>query len=63
MLRSKEEISHWSEYDYILVNDDLDLVQSDIVSIMRTERLRRVNRQVVMEFVNSLNNEFAGRYE
>ena len=63
MLKSKEEISHWSEYDYILINNDLDMVHSDIVSIMRTERLRRVNRQVVVEFVNSLNTEFEERYK
>ena len=60
---AKEEISHWSEYDYILVNEDLDTVHNDIKSIIHSERLRRVNRQVLVEFVNSLNYEFEGRYE
>ena len=63
MIKSKEEISHWSEYDYILVNADLDTVHNDIKSIIHTERLRRVNRQVLVEFVNSLNSEFEGRYK
>ena len=63
MIKSKEEISHWSEYDYILVNEDLDTVHNDIKSIIHTERLRRVNRQVLVEFVNSLNSEFEGRYK
>ena len=63
MKKSKEEISHWSEYDYILVNADLDTVHNDIKSIIHTERLRRVNRQVLVEFVNSLNSEFEGRYK
>ena len=63
MIKSKEEISHWSEYDYILVNEDLDTVHNDIKSIIHSERLRRVNRQVLVEFVNSLNYEFEGRYE
>ena len=63
MIKSKEEISHWSEYDYILVNEDLATVHNDIKSIIHSERLRRVNRQVLVEFVNSLNSEFEGRYE
>ena len=62
MIKSKEEISHWSEYDYILINEDLKMVHDDINSIIRTERLRRANRQVLVEFVNSLNSEFEGLY-
>ena len=63
MMKSKEEISHWSEYDYILVNDNLQLVHKNINSIIRSERLKRLNRQELVEFVNSLNGEFEGRYE
>ena len=63
MIKSKEEISHWSEYDFILINKDLELVHNDINSILRTERLRRVNRQKLVEFVHSLNCEFKRRYE
>ena len=63
MMKAKEEISHWSEYDYILVNDNFQLVQDNINSIIRTERLKRLNRQELVEFVNSLNGEFEGRYE
>jgi len=63
MIKSKEEISHWSEYDYILVNSDLDTVHEDINSIIRAERLKRLDRQALVEFVNQLNYEFKGRYE
>ena len=63
MKKSKEEISHWSEYDYILVNADLEIVHADISSIIRTERLKRVDRQRLGEFANALNAEFKGRYE
>ena len=63
MIKSKEEISHWSEYDYILVNDDLETIHNNITSIIHSERLRRVNRQILVEFVNSLNSEFEGRYK
>ena len=62
MIKSKEEISHWSEYDYILINKDLEKVHWDISSIIRAERLKRVNRQSLVEFVNKLNSEFEGRY-
>ena len=62
MVKSKEEISHWSEYDYILVNNDLEKVHSDITSIIRAERLKRVDRQALVDFVNLLNSEFEGKY-
>ena len=63
MIKSKEEISHWSEYDYILINGDLEVVHADISSIIRTERLKRVDRQTLVEFVNLLNIEFKDRYK
>ena len=62
MIKSREEISHWSEYDYILVNQDLELVHNEITAIIRAERLRRVNRQELVDFVNSLYSEFGNRY-
>jgi len=63
MIKSKEEISHWSEYDYILINGDLEVVHADINSIIRTERLKRVDRQTLVEFVNLLNIQFKDRYK
>jgi guanylate kinase len=63
MIKSKEEISHWSEYDYILINGDIEVVHADINSIIRTERLKRVDRQALVEFVNVLNIEFKDRYK
>ena len=63
MIKSKEEISHWSEYDYILINEDLDMVHDDVKSIIRAERLRRLDRQSLVNFVNSLNFEFEDRYK
>lgn len=41
MAEAGEEISHWREYDYLLVNDDLVLAQIDLVAIITAERLRR----------------------
>ena len=62
MLKSREEISHWSEYDYILVNENLERVHVEISSIIKAERLKRVNRQALVDFVNKLNSEYEGRY-
>jgi guanylate kinase len=41
MSRAASEISHWGEYDYVLVNDDFDACLEEIRSILRAERLRR----------------------
>ncbi|MRX51281.1 guanylate kinase [Paracoccus sp. S-4012] len=44
MRHSRDEISHWAEYDYVLVNDDLDATEQRLRAIVTAERLRR-NRQ------------------
>ena len=36
-----EEIPHWKEYDYVVINDDLDRAFSEVQSILTAERLRR----------------------
>lgn len=45
MAKAVAEISHWEEYDYVLVNDDLEATISNVVCILQAERLRR-NRQL-----------------
>ena len=45
-----------------IVNNDLEKVHSDITSIIRAERLKRVDRQALVDFVNLLNSEFEGKY-
>ena len=61
MIRSKEEISHWSEYDYILVNSDIEKVQSQIKAIITTERIRRTPRTSLAQFVKKLDDEYCER--
>ncbi|HAR9257260.1 TPA: guanylate kinase, partial [Salmonella enterica] len=34
------EMSHYAEYDYLIVNDDFDTALSDLKTIIRAERLR-----------------------
>ena len=45
MSRAASEISHWGEYDYVLVNDDFDACLEQIRSILRAERTRRSRRK------------------
>lgn len=54
MARARDEISHWSEYDYVLVNDDLERTIADLRAILRAERVRRVRRVGLSGFVNAL---------
>lgn len=61
MARSRDEISHWAEYDYVLVNDDLDSCFNDLQTILRAERLRRSRQPGLSDFVRTLNREFATR--
>ena len=39
------EIAHYSEYDYLLINDDFDQTVEALVSIVKTARLRRATQQ------------------
>ena len=40
MAQAVSEMSHYAEYDYLIVNDDFDLALSDLKNIIRAERLR-----------------------
>ncbi len=48
------EIQHWSEYDYVLVNRDLDKSFQRLRSILTAERLKRVHRPDLERFVGKL---------
>ena len=41
MAQAGEEVAHWEEYDYLLINDDLPRAQTELVAIVTAERLRR----------------------
>ena len=51
---AREEIGHWREYDYVVVNDDLDRAFSSVRSIVEAERLRRDRRHGIFDFVGTL---------
>jgi guanylate kinase len=54
MAKASDEISHWPEYDYVIINDDLDLADRQIKAILTAERLRRRRRIGLTKFVRDL---------
>ncbi|MEM1264811.1 MAG: guanylate kinase [Pseudomonadota bacterium] len=58
MRSSWEEISHWAEYDYVLVNDDLAACEMSLTAILIAERLKRARNLGLDGFVQGLNREF-----
>ena len=54
MNKAISEISHWPEYDYVIVNDDFDSTLQKIMDIVSTEKMRR-RRQIGLEkFIKTL---------
>ena len=58
MARAMDEVSHWAEYDYVLVNRDLDATEAEVRRIVEVERLRRERQPWLTDFVRSLAAEF-----
>jgi guanylate kinase len=54
MAQANAEISHWAEYDYVIVNDDLDAAEARIVQIIEAERNRRSRLTGLSDFVRTL---------
>ncbi len=54
MSRAASEISHWPEYEYVLVNRDTDQCVGQVRSIVAAERLKRTRRIGLVTFVRDL---------
>ncbi|WP_207458849.1 guanylate kinase [Azospirillum sp. SYSU D00513] len=54
MAKASDEISHWAEYDYVIVNRDLEESVSAVQAILRAERLRRRRQVGLPQFVRSV---------
>jgi guanylate kinase len=54
MAKAADEMSHWAEYDYIVVNDDLATSISQVRAILTAERLKRQRQVGLAEFVKAL---------
>ena len=54
MTRAASEIGHWGEYDYVLINEDMDECLAEVQSIIAAERMRRDRRPYLFDFVRRL---------
>ncbi len=61
MEKSRDEISHWAEYDYVIINRDIDNAFNELTAILQAERLKRDRQPDLSDFVRNLNREFESR--
>lgn len=54
MAKAADEMSHWAEYDYIIINDDLEKSVQQVEAILTAERLKRERRIGLGAFVKGL---------
>jgi guanylate kinase len=54
MAKAADEMSHWAEYDYIVVNHDVAASVAEVHAILVAERLRRVRQVGLGDFVREL---------
>ncbi len=54
MARAKDEISHWAEYEFVVVNDDVEACFERVRQILGSERLRRTRQTGLITFVREL---------
>ncbi|MET3332673.1 MULTISPECIES: guanylate kinase [Bradyrhizobium] len=60
MSRASHEMSHWAEYDYIVINHDVDEAFAEVQSILKAERLKRERRIGLVGFVRALQAQLQG---
>ena len=54
MAKADAEISHWAEYDYVIINHDVDVSLAQLTAILTAERLRRRRQTGLSPFVQSI---------
>ena len=54
MDRARAEISHWAEYDYVVINDDVDACFVKVREILHAERMKRQRQTGLIPFVREL---------
>jgi guanylate kinase len=57
MAKASDELSHWAEYDYLLMNDDIQHALGNLEEILRVERSRRSRQPGLARFVQNLMRE------
>ena len=58
MAKARDEISHWAEYDYVIVNHDIDASEAQLRTILMAERARADRQPGLNDLVRGLNKEF-----
>jgi guanylate kinase len=54
MAKAADEMSHWAEYDYVVINRDLDQAFADVKAVLAAERLKRERQPGLSDFVRGL---------
>ena len=54
MEKASSEITHWAEYDYVIINEDIDQTLNQVLNILTAERLRLHRAVEVSDFVEKL---------
>jgi guanylate kinase len=54
MAKASDEMSHWAEYDYVIINRDLEQSVTAVQAILQSERLKRDRQVGLPEFVKGL---------
>lgn len=54
MAKAADEMSHWAEYDYVVINEDVERCLAQVHSILRAERLKRHRGVGLVDFVKQL---------
>jgi guanylate kinase len=54
MARAADEMSHWAEYDYVVINTDIERAFSEVRAILAAERLKRERQTGLSAFVRGL---------
>jgi guanylate kinase len=54
MAKASDEMSHWAEYDYVVINREVDRAYADVKAILAAERLKRERQPGLSEFVRGL---------
>jgi guanylate kinase len=57
MAKANDELSHWPEYDYLLMNDDIQYAMGKLEEILRVERSRRTRQPGLARFVQNMMRE------
>jgi guanylate kinase len=54
MAKAADEMSHWAEYDYVVINHDLDQAYADVKAVLAAERLKRERQPGLSDFVRGM---------